>query len=456
MARGESATAGGAPAGGTGTFASLRLRNFRLLLTGTTLSNAAQWIQQVTLGWLVYDITASGTLLGAVNLVRSFATLGLAPLSGVAIDRFPRRTLMLAVNGWLFVISLVLGVTLLSGPARLWYLFAFTFLGGVAQAIDMPLRQTVVFALVPRALAPNAVALIQTGWALMRSIGPGVGGFLILWFGAGGNFLIQAAAYALIAVNTLRIAFPPGGPKPAGGGMRRNLAEGVRYVARERTTRAFVLLGWVLPLFIIPNFAALPPIYAKEVFGGGPETLGILLSAVGVGGIGGGLVTASLGRVQRRGVLQLAALAATSASLIGFAFSASLWVAVPLLAASGFFELIYLTTNQTLLQLSIPEGLRGRVTSVVSLNAGLSPLGGLIAGVGADFVGPRAMTVALCGVAALIAVGTLAFSPTVRDHRMARALAGEGGSAAPAPTGGEHAPADATPAPTDAAPAPRP
>jgi MFS family permease len=149
-----------------------------------------------------------------------------------------------------------------------------------------------------------------------------------------------------------------------------------------------VLLGWVLPLLIIPNFAALPPIYAKVIFGGGPETLGILLSAVGVGGIGGGLVTASLGRVERRGLLQLAALAALSASLIGFALSTSLWVAVPLLAASGFFELIYLTTNQTLLQLSIPESMRGRVTSVVSLNAGLSPLGGLVAGVGADLVGP--------------------------------------------------------------------
>lgn len=422
MARGESVAASQPVAAGSGTFASLRLRDFRLLLTGTTLSNAAQWIQQVTLGWLVYDLTASGTMLGAINLVRSVAMLGLAPLSGVAIDRFPRRTLMLAVNGWLLVISLTLGLVLLSGPARIWYLFAFTFLGGVAQAVDLPLRQTVVFALVPRALAPNAVALIQTGWALMRSLGPGLGGFLILWFGAGGNFLIQAGAYALIAVNTMRIAFPPGRRQAKDGGMRRNIAEGLRYIARERTTRAFVLLGWVLPLLIIPNFAALPPIYAKVIFGGGPETLGILLSAVGVGGIGGGLVTASLGRVERRGLLQLAALAALSASLIGFALSTNLWVAVPLLAASGFFELIYLTTNQTLLQLSIPESLRGRVTSVVSLNAGLSPLGGLVAGVGADLVGPRAVTIIFCTIATIIALGTFLGSPIVRDHRMSNAL----------------------------------
>src|SRR5262245_45600088 len=200
MARLEATPVTRPAAGGKlGTFASLRVRNFRLLLIGTTLSNAGQWIQQVTLGWLVYDLTGSGAMLGAINLVRSVATIGLAPVAGVAIDRFSRRTLMLAVNAWLLVISLVLGIVLLSGPARIWYLFAFTFLGGMAQAVDMPLRQTLVFALVPRALAPNALALVQTGWAVMRSLGPALGGFLILWFGPGGNFLIQAIAYALIA-----------------------------------------------------------------------------------------------------------------------------------------------------------------------------------------------------------------------------------------------------------------
>jgi len=299
-----------------GTFASLRLRDFRLLLTGTTLSNAGQWIQQVTLSWLVYDLTASGAMLGTINLVRSVATLGLAPVSGVAIDRFPRRTLMLAVNAWLFVISLGLGLLLLTGRVGIAHLLVFTFLGGIAQALDIPLRQTAVFTLVPRALVPNAVALIQTGWALMRSLGPALGGFLILWFGPGGNFLIQATAYALIALTTVRIVWPAVKADSKGSASLRNLGDGLRYIAREPGTRAFVLMGWVLPLFIIPNFAALPPIYAKDVFGGGPEILGLLLSSVGVGGIVGGIVSASLGRFERRGLIQLVALALTSAALI--------------------------------------------------------------------------------------------------------------------------------------------
>jgi MFS family permease len=350
--------------------------------------------------------------------------LGLAPAAGVAIDRFSRRTLMLAVNGWLLATSLTLGLALLSGRAEVGWLFIFTFLGGAAQAIDMPLRQTVVFTLVPRELAPNAIALVQTGWALMRSLGPAIGGFLILWVGPGGNFLVQAGAYALIALNIMRITFPPGtvgGPRKA---LLQNLGDGLQYVAREPRTRAFVMMGWVLPLLIIPNYSALPPIYAKDVFGGGPQVLGVLMSAVGVGGIGGGIVTASLGRLERRGLVQLGALLLTSLSLIGFAMSPDLPVALVMLALSGFFEMIFLTTNQTLLQLSIPDEMRGRVMSIVTLNAGLMPVGAIVAGVGADLVGPRAVTIVFSTIAAAIAVIVFLASPTIREYRLSRAIAG--------------------------------
>jgi MFS family permease len=406
----------------SGTFASLRLRNFRLLLLGSTLSNLAQWIQQVTMSWLVYDLTGSGAMLGLVNLARSTATVGLAPVSGVIIDRVARRTLMLWTAAWLMVMSFLLGVILLTGHQAVWYLFAFAFLGGLAQAIAQPLRQTVVFVLLPRSLAPNAVALIQTGWGLMRSVGPALGGFLILLFGPGGNFLVQSLAYALILLNTLRLAFPPHVAAGRNQSMARNMADGFQYVRRAPVTRAFLMLGWVLPLFIIPSFTALPPIYAVEVFDGGPQVLGILLASVGVGGVLGGLVAASLGRVDRRGVLQLGALLLLALSLIGFAFSTVLLVAVPMLVLAGFFEMIYLTSNQTLLQLSIPDDMRGRVTSLTTLNMGLSPLGAVYAGWGADLAGPAAVTVVLCGIAMVIAVATFLLSPTVRDYRISRAL----------------------------------
>jgi MFS family permease len=418
-------TATPAPSRGPGAFAALRHTNFAWFLLGTVLSNSAQWIQQVTLSWLVYELTASGTMLGTLNLVRSFATLGLAPISGVAIDRVPARILLYATNGWLFTISLIFGFVLLFAPGVIWPLFVFALLGGVGQAFTQPLSQTLVFTLVPRALTPGAVALVQTGWAVMRSIGPALGGFLILWFGPAGNFFVQAGAYLLVAITVLKLQFPAARIEPPTNSALNSLREGLRYIAGEPTTLVFMLMGWVLPLFVIPIFSALPPIYAKDIFGGGPETLGLLLSAVGIGGIAGGFVSASLGQFDRRGLIQLAALLLLSLSLIGFGLSTHLWMALLCFVLAGFFEMIYLTTNQTLLQLSIPDALRGRVTGIISLNAGLFPIGALIGGVGADLIGPRMITIVLAGIAGAIAIVAFFTSSTIRDYRLSRAMAAQ-------------------------------
>ena len=162
----------------------------------------------MTLSWLVYDLTSSGAMLGTLNLVRSIATVGLAPVAGVAIDRFPRRGLLYATSIWLFAISFAFGLVLLGNPAIVWPLFLFSFLGGIGQAVSMPLRQTVVFSVAPRSMAPSAVALVQTGWAVMRSIGPAIGGFLILWVGPAGNFFVQAGAYALVTLTIIKLHLP--------------------------------------------------------------------------------------------------------------------------------------------------------------------------------------------------------------------------------------------------------
>jgi len=420
----DSAAGYSTPVEKIGTLTSLRIRNFRFLLLGTILSNAAQWIQQVTLSWLVYDLTGSGTMLGAINMVRSIASLGMIPVAGLLIDRLKRRRLLMIENAWLFTITLTLGLMLLFGRSHISYLFVFAFLGGLVGTVDMTLRQVLVFDLVPRSHTPNAMALIQTGWGLMRSFGPGIGGFLILWLGPGGNFLVQAGAYVLIVITILQIQFPARKSGIVQSSPLANIKEGIRYVMKERVTRTFMMIGFILPLFIIPIYTILPPIYAVEVFGDeSGRVLGFLMASVGVGGIAGGVVTASLGHLERRGLLQLASLFLLSMSLISFAFSTTLLVALLFLALSGFFEIIFLTTNQTLLQLSIPDDLRGRVTSVVNLNAALSPLGGLLAGVGSDMLGgPKMITIILAGIVAGIAVCVFLVSPTVRNYRLSQAM----------------------------------
>jgi predicted MFS family arabinose efflux permease len=346
------------------------------------------------------------------------------PLAGILIDRMKRRRLLMINNGWLFTITLILGVLLLLGYKQLTYVFIFSFLAGVAMTVDGTLRQVLVFDLVPRNHTPNGMALIQTGWSVMRSLGPALGGFLLLWFGPGGNFLVQAGAYALIVLTILKIQFPPRESGVVHSSPLENIKEGLRYIKKEKMTRTFMLLGIILPVLIIPIYTILPPIYAVEVFGdseGG--VLGILMASVGVGGIAGGFVTASLGNLERRGLLQIGCLFLLGMSLVCFAFSSTLIISLLFLALSGFFEIIFLTTNQTLLQLSIPDDLRGRVTSVVNLNMALNPVGNMLAGVGSDLLGgPKMITVVMAGMTAVVAVLVLLFSPTVRNYRLSRAM----------------------------------
>jgi MFS family permease len=407
-----------------GTFAALRQPSFGLFLLGATLSNAGQWIQQVTLGWLVYDLTGSGTALGTVNLVRSSAGVVMAPVAGIVTDRVNRRLLMLGSSLWLFTITFTLALLLSFGWIEVWYLFVFAALAGAAQTFDRPIRQVATFDLVPRAVAPNAVALLQTGWSVTRLLAPALGGVLLLWFGPAGNFFVQAAAYVLIAVSIIWIRFPS---RPVSsrrhGAARRGLGAGLAYAFHEPTTRTFLLMGWVLPLFIIPTFSALPPIYAKDVFHGGPETLGLLMASVGLGGIAGGVFAASLGSFERRGLVQLSSLAGTGLALIAFALSPTLWLALPMLSLAGAFETVFITTNQTLLQLSVPDDMRGQVSSVVSLNVAIGPIGAIFAGTGADLVGPHTITVVLSAIAVAITLAAYPRSKTIREYRLSQALA---------------------------------
>ena len=408
---------------GPDTFGSLRFKDFRWLFTGTLLTNAAQCIQQITLNWLVYNLTGSGIMLGTLNLLRASASLGVTPVSGTIIDRADRRKVMIGTSIWMFMITLVLGVMLVTGHRYIWALLLFSFLAGTVRTLDMNLRQVMVFSLVSREYTPNAFALIQTGWSLMRSLGPAIGGFLILWFGAGGNFLIQAAVYPLIMLSIMQISFPKTKPDSRRGSALRDIKVGFSYVIRQPETLTFALMGFVTPLLVVPIFSVLPAIYVEDVFREGPDAMGLMMAAIGVGGIIGGFISASLGHVERRGLLQIASLFLLNLSLAGLAFATRLWMSLPLMAAAGFFEMIFMVSNKTMLQLSIPDNIRGRVTALVNLNFILSPIGGIIAGVGSDlFGGPQTITLIMSGLSALIAAGVFLFCPIVRDYRMSRAI----------------------------------
>ncbi len=208
-APGSDDTTWGGSEGRFAALASLRIPNFRWLLSGSIFSNGASWIQSITLSWLVYNLTGSGTILGTINVIRPVASVCMIPIVGLLVDRLNRRKLIIFQNSWLFTIAFLLGLLVLSHHDSIWIIFVFAFMGGMMMPLDMTIRQVLIFDLVPRSRVSNAIALIQTGWSIMRVIGPSIGGFLLIWISAGGNFLLQAGIYALVAITILRIKFPP-------------------------------------------------------------------------------------------------------------------------------------------------------------------------------------------------------------------------------------------------------
>jgi MFS family permease len=193
-------------------------------------------------------MTGSGTILGTLNMVGTITSLGMIPLGGLLIDRINHRRLLLMVVAWMLAITLGLGFILLSGHHQILYLFIFAGLSGLTLTVFINLRQVAVFDLVPRSITPSAVPMLLTGGGIMRSFGPAIGGFLMLWFGPAQNFFLQAGAYTLIAVTIMQMRFPEREANKIQTSPFQNIREGIRYVAKERITRNFMLMGFVTPL----------------------------------------------------------------------------------------------------------------------------------------------------------------------------------------------------------------
>lgn len=385
-------------------------RNFRNLWLGSFASYAGQWIQQATIAWLAYDMTGSRMLLGAIIGVRAIPMFLLAPLAGVAADRYDRRNLLLASQLMSALTALVFGIVLASGTTQVWHLFVFVLVSSAGAVLDRPVRLTLIFDLVPREAAMQAVALNMVAFSISRVGGPAAAGYLIGWFGAAGNLFVQAVVYLIAAATALVIAFPsrarPAVPRSAFA----DLAEGVRFVWADRSARVLLAAGMLPFLLLVPIFAGLLPIYAKDVFNSGPEVLGLLMTSVGVGGIAGGWLAGRCMRYPRQGLVQAYAIFVMSAAFIALAAAPTVPLACAALTVAGLAEMVHFTSNQASLQMCVPVAMRGRVASLQQLYPGFVSIGVLVAGVLAEFFGMRLITV-------LVAVITAAFTGVLLTTR---------------------------------------
>jgi MFS family permease len=396
------------------TFTSLSHRNYRYLWFGTVFMSAGQWIQQVTLGWIVYDLTGSSVLLGVLNGLRALPFLVASPIAGVFADRMDRRQLMLGCECFLALLTLLMGVVVASGKLAVWHLFTFTLLTGIAWAFVDPIRQSLVPVLVPKADLMNAVALNSAAFNMTKVIGPSLGGLLIVAFGAAGNFFVQAAAYALVLLIVYRMVVPATPGEARRTSPLANLKEGLSYVWSNPIVFALMTAALVPRVFAMP-FQTLMPVFQKDVLQVGPEGLGMLLAAPGLGALLAGLALATLSsRIKRQGVFMLVSLVVLGFLMILFSWTRSFPLSLLTLVCQGVFQIFYMATTHTMIQLIVPDRLRGRVMSIYALDRGLMPVGSLFAGVCAHYVGAP-VTVTLMGAIVIVLALLIAWrAPVVR------------------------------------------
>lgn len=385
----------------TGTFSSLQYIDYRYLWIGTMFLSAGQWIQQVTLGWLLYDLTSSSVQLGLLNAMRAIPFLIVGPFAGVVADRTDPRTVLKWVQSSLFITAFLMGTIVVTNTLEVWHLFVFTALTGVGWSIVQPIRQALVSATVPKAEVANAIALNSVGFNTIKVLGPSLGGFMVAAFGAGGNFFVQGFTYlaVFVIVWMMHIDYQPA--QKRGVSVLDDLKEGLRYSINDPMMRALQLAG-LIPSMLAWPVQALMPVYQKDVLHAGPEALGFLLAGPGVGGVISMLFLAKYAnQVDHKGQFAVVALVFQGIAVIAFSFTDSLWLGVLAMVVFGAAQLSFHATIMTILQMSTPAHLRSRTVSIYMLNAGLSPLGSMAAGIISD-AGGAPMAFLAVGIATVI------------------------------------------------------
>jgi len=371
------------------TFRSLRHHNYRVWALGALVSNIGTWMQRTAQDWIVLTQLTheSATAVGVVMSLQFGPQLLLLPYTGLAADRMDRRKLLLVTQASMGVLALVLGVLTLAGVVSLWHVYLLAFLLGCVTAFDGPARQTFVGEVVGEEDLANAVALNATSFHSARLIGPAVAGVLVGAVGSGWVFVINAASfgavlYALGMLHTGELHRQTrAAPEPG------EFMQGLRYVWRRRDLVAVMWMMFLVSTFGL-NFQIFIPTMSVVTFRAGAEQYGALTSLMGVGSVAGALFAARQKRPRLRLLLATAAL--FGAGTVAAALAPDLWFFGATLVLTGVAAQVYMTSTNSLVQLSTEQALRGRVMALLlAIIMGCTPLGAPVVGWVADAFGPR-------------------------------------------------------------------
>jgi MFS family permease len=370
-------------------------------------------MQSVAFSWLVLVLTNSSFYLGLVGALQTLPVLLFSFLGGVIADHTAKLRLLFITQAALMLLALALGLLVEWQIVKIWDLCLIVFLSGTVMAFDIPVRQAFVVDMVGKPDLPNAIALNSTLFNATRVAGPAVGGIIIAALGLANCFFLNAASFLALLLALVLIKLPPAQPAPWTPFFRA-WKELLDYLLKRRDLRLVLLLMTTVAVLAMPYFVLLP-ILARDTLGAGPKGFGLLMAVSGLGAFLGGITLAR--RLQHRPPMPsfLAGQGLFLLGLMGLGLCGNYWAALGFIFISGFGMVTQLSTGNSLLQLNVPDALRGRLMSLFGLIVmGFAPVGSILYGVAAHFLGPGPVISGGSLLAAIAAGAVLLKNPHLR------------------------------------------
>lgn len=371
--------------------ASLRHRNFRLFWTGQFIALTGAWMYQTAQNWLVYELTNSPFFLGLAGTAASLPILLFTLAGGVIADRFPKHSTILATRVIAMFFSLILALLVVTGSVIIWHVLVLTFLIGSCNAVEIPTRQSFIIELVGKKDLLNGIAMISSAFHGASMIGPAIAGVIIKKAGIGSCFFLSALSFLGIIIAIVFMRFPAndGESSPQRTGVIREFREGLSYILSHPRVYVLLIAVGIISFFGFPYMSFLP-VYARDILKTGETGLGILMGCSGAGALIGATGLALRGDISRKGVLMAAAGITLSMALLLFSLSEVPLVSYVMLFFVGVGATNMIATANSLLQLNVPDHLRGRVmSSFTTMFLGMAPLGNFAVGSLAHYTGTQ-------------------------------------------------------------------
>jgi len=368
----------------------------------------AFWMDQVSRGWLIYELTDSALQLGMVRGVQAIPTLLLSPVAGSTADRFSRKKQILIaqiVDGLMYI---ALTVLIFTGAIRPWHVYISAFVMAIDQTFLQPARAAIIADAVPRSHLTNAIGLNSIIFNVARSTGPALAGVLIAKFGTVGSYSTQAMFLFLATLWTVQLRARTNAPASAQGhgghgiSFGQSVIEGWKFSWRNETVRTALWVAMLASLFIVP-FTTLLPIFARDILGVGAAGQGLLLTGMGIGALGSAVIIASFGDRLPRGMFMLGGAALYGVGVVAFAASPWFQLSMLLMIVIGLANVCCHALVQTVLQTYSPPEFRGRTMSLFQLSNVVMTAGSIVLGALATLAGTQ-WAVALMGGAGALAL----------------------------------------------------